>query len=80
MVNSVIQKGLFSFKTEEEFDRIPLEFGISLNKSWMSKNNITDVNIFFKDPINSINFRISKVNVYFYLLQILCTKIRKQQK
>ena len=44
----------------------PVEFGISLNFTWMSLNNIKDVDVYFKDPINNVNFVTPKVfkNVY----------------
>ena len=40
---------------------VPVEFGISLNFTWMSLNNITDVDVYFKDPENNVNFVTPKV-------------------
>ena len=39
----------------------PVEFGISLNFTWMSLNNIKDIDVYFKDPINNVNFVTPKV-------------------
>ena len=36
--------------------RAPVEMGISVNKSWMLENNISDINVYFKDPINNVPF------------------------
>ena len=42
-------------------DSIPLEIGIGLNKTFMKQNNISDLDVFFKDPFNSVGFISSKV-------------------
>ena len=39
----------------------PIELGIQLNSSWMMKNNVSDVNVYFKDPVNSVRFISPKV-------------------
>ena len=36
--------------------RAPVEMGISVNKTWMLENNISDINVYFKDPINNVPF------------------------
>ena len=35
---------------------IPAEFGIGLNKAFMDLKNISDINVYFNDPINDIGF------------------------
>ena len=35
---------------------IPAEFGIGLNKAFMDLNNISDINVYFNDPVNDIGF------------------------
>ena len=35
-------------------DSVPLEFGIVLNKTILQQNNIIDLDILFKDPLNSV--------------------------
>ena len=40
----------------------PVELGISLNSTWMKNNNISDVNVYFKDPVNSVRFIAPKVH------------------
>ena len=42
-------------------DSVPLEMGIILNKTSMNQNNMSDLDIFFKDPLNSVGFISSKV-------------------
>ena len=42
-------------------DSVPLELGIVLNKTFMKQNNISDLDVFFKDPSNSVGFISSKV-------------------
>ena len=42
-------------------DSVPLELGILLNKTSMKQNNISDLDVFFKDPFNSVGFISSKV-------------------
>lgn len=52
----------FSFSYPEEMKAYkPVEFGISLNFTWMFLNNITDVDVYFKDPVNNVNFVTPKV-------------------
>ena len=50
----------FSFEFKRD-DSIPLELGIEFNKTLMKQNNIRDMDVFFKDPINSVGFISSKV-------------------
>ena len=49
---------LLSYELVEEVShgRAPVEMGISVNKTWMLENNITDINVYFKDPINNVPF------------------------
>ena len=35
---------------------IPAEFGIGLNKAFMALKNISDINVYFNDPVNDIGF------------------------
>ena len=42
-------------------DSIPLEIGIGLNQTFMKQNNISDLDVFFKDPLHSLGFISSKV-------------------
>ena len=35
---------------------IPAEFGLGLNKAFMDLKNISDINVYFNDPINDIGF------------------------
>ena len=35
---------------------IPAEFGIILKRSFIVWNNITNINVYFNDPINDIGF------------------------
>ena len=42
-------------------DSVPLEFGIILNKTVLQQNNVSDLDILFKDPLNSVGFISSKV-------------------
>ena len=35
---------------------IPAEFGKGLNKAFMDLNNISDINVYFNDPVNDICF------------------------
>ena len=42
-------------------DSVPLELGIVLNKTSIKQNNISDLDVFFKDPFNSDGFISSKV-------------------
>ena len=44
-------------------DSTPVELGISLNSTWMNNNNISDVNVYFKDPVNSVRFIAPKVHL-----------------
>ena len=41
----------------------PTELGIRLRSKWMEENNITDVNVYFKDPVNSVRFIAPKVHL-----------------
>lgn len=41
---------------------IPAEFGIKLRRSFIVSNNITDINVYFNDPINDIGFMSPGVN------------------
>ena len=50
----------FSFKLNRD-DSVPLELGIELNKTFVKQNNISDLDVFFKDPFNSVGFFSSKV-------------------
>ena len=50
----------FEFKRN---DSVPLEIGILLNKTTMKQNNISDVDVLFKDPNNSVGFLSSKVSI-----------------
>ena len=50
----------FSIEVKRD-DSIPLELGILLNKTFMKQNNISDMDVFFKDPFNSVGFISSKV-------------------
>ena len=54
----VIVNVLLSYELVEEVSqgRAPVEMGISVNKTWMLENNITDINVYFKDPINNVPF------------------------
>ena len=49
---------LLSYELVEEVShgRAPVEMGISVNKTWMLENNISDINVYFKDPINNVPF------------------------
>ena len=66
----VIFSVLLSYELVEEVSqgRAPVEMGISVNKTWMLENNITDINVYFKDPINKVPF-ISPKETYpeFYI-------------
>ena len=42
-------------------DSVPLEMGIILNKTSMKQNKIGDLDVLFKDPLNSVGFISSKV-------------------
>ena len=42
-------------------DSVPLEFGIVLNKTILQQNNIIDLDILLKDPLNSVGFLSPKV-------------------
>ena len=42
-------------------DSVPLEMGIILNKTSMKQNKIGDLDVFFKDPLNTVGFISSKV-------------------
>ena len=42
-------------------DSVPLELGIVLNKTSIKQNNISDLDVFFKDPFNSVGFISTKV-------------------
>ena len=53
-----INNFLLSYELVEEVShgRAPVEMGISVNKTWMLENNISDINVYFKDPINNVPF------------------------
>ena len=48
--------------------RAPVEMGISVNKTWMLENNISDINVYFKDPINNVPFISPKETYPDYLM------------
>ena len=48
----------FEFKRDGS---VPLELGIELNKTFVKQYNISDLDVFFKDPFNSVGFISSKV-------------------
>ena len=55
---------LFSIKIEETEELTPIVFGLFINQSLLKLNNITDINIFFNDPLNDIKFAPSKVSTW----------------
>ena len=34
----------------------PVEVGISVNKTWLAQHHVTDINVYFKDPVNNVPF------------------------
>ena len=59
-----------SYELGEEVShgRAPVEMGISVNKTWMLENNISDINVYFKDPINNVPFISPKETYPDYLI------------
>ena len=59
-----------SYELGEEVShgRAPVEMGISVNKTWMLENNISDINVYFKDPINNVPFISPKETYPDYLM------------
>ena len=53
----------FSLKIERNEELVPNVFGLYINNSLMRQNNITDMKIYFYDPINAVRFGPSKVNL-----------------
>ena len=51
----------FSLKIERKEELTPMVFGLYINQSLLRQNNITDMNIYFYDPINAVRFIPSKV-------------------
>ena len=47
---------LNSYKMEGNESLNPAEFGIGLNKTFMDLENISNINVYFNDPINDIGF------------------------
>ena len=45
-----------SYKMEGNESLKPAEFGIGLNKTFMDLKNISNINVYFNDPINDIGF------------------------
>ena len=55
----------FGIEFKRDNSIIPLELGISLNKTFMTLNNISDLDIYFKDPLNSVGFLSPKI-IYIF--------------
>lgn len=56
---------LFSLKIERNEELAPMVFGLYINQSLLRQNNITDMNIYFYDPINAVRFIPSKVKLKY---------------
>ena len=52
----------YSYTMEGNASLIPAEFGIKLRRTFIVSNNITDINVYFNDPINDIGFMSPGVN------------------
>ena len=48
-------------KIERKDELTPMVFGVFINQSLLRQNKITDMNIYFYDPINAVRFIPSKV-------------------